>query len=477
MMRLRWNGPAVAVTALALGGPFPALAEEGEAVPTVPPGVTLVEVVRELSASAAQMLWTRLGDEEGRTLLFAEDGRTGGAACVAACAGEFPPLLAPDGAEPFADWSLLRRADGRLQWAYQLRPLHTWSREEEPGEVATNVGLAETANVKLAERPEAAGGVAAAPGVAGSPASSRTAPSRRPTASRRGWCCRRRRWSSPTTPGFTLYAFDGDAARDGQGCSDGGCDMQWLPVTAPALALDVGDFSVVSRADGSRQWAHRGRPLYRYRGDLLPGDAHGRDADARWRMAVLTEGFRPPRVAVTALEGYGDALSLAGMTLYSGSAFQKYWGGRNLRDSFKNAWHRGKRLGGDACADEDCLALWRPFHASADARSTGFFEVIARGDGTRQWAYKGYALYTYADDEATGHNRGQATYSFAKPDGGPDDIERAVWLAELGDTYGGGGRVLERRQAVGDVAREPSFPVARTAGDGLRRARPATLLR
>ena len=443
MKRLRRDEPAIRCAALAaavfvLGGPFPGLAEEVEAPPTVPPGVTLVEVVRELSASAAQMLWTRLGDEEGRTLLFAEDGRTGGAACVAACAGEFPPLLAPDGAEPFADWSLLRRPDGRLQWAYQLRPLHTWSREEEPGEVATNVGLDETANLKLAERPEAAGALLPP----------------------RGWQVARfephRAIAAPDGiearlvlsaqavvltdyAGFTLYAFDGAAASDGQGCSDGGCDRQWLPVTAPALALDVGDFSVVGRADGSRQWAHRGRPLYRYRGDLLPGDAHGRDADARWRMAVLTESFRPPRVGVTALEGYGDALSLAGMTLYSGSAFQKYWGGRNLRDSFKNAWHRGKRLGGDACADEDCLALWLPFHASADARSTGFFEVIARRDGTRQWAYKGYALYTYADDEAPGQNRGQATYSFAKPDGNADDIERAVWLAELGDTYGGAG--------------------------------------
>ncbi len=448
MMRLRWDGPvvrraavaaaAVVVPVFVLGGPFPALAEESEAPPTVPPGVTLVEVVRELSASAAQVLWTRLGDEEGRTLLFSEDGRTGGAVCVAACAGEFPPLLAPDGAEPFADWSLLRRPDGRLQWAYQLRPLHTWSREQEPGEVATNVGLAETANLKLAERPEAAGALLPPPGwtvARFEPHRSIATPDgieARPVLSAQAVVL-------TDFGGFTLYAFEGDAADDGQSCSDRGCEMRWLPVMAPALALDVGGFSVVNRAGGSRQWSWRGRPLYRYRGDLLPGDAHGRAADARWSMAVLTESFRPPRVAVTALEGYGDALSLDGMTLYSGSAFQKYWGGRNLRDSFKNAWHRGKRLGGDACADAACLKLWRPFHASADALSTGFWEVIERGDGTRQWAYKGYALYTYADDEAPGQNRGQATYSFSKPDGGPGDIERTAWLAELGDTYGGAG--------------------------------------
>ena len=156
-------------------------------------------------------------------------------------------------------------------------------------------------------------------------------------------------------------------------------------------------------------------------------------------MAVLTENFRPPQVTVTALEGYGDALSLDGITLYTGSAFEKYWGGRNLRDSFRNAWDRGKRLGGDACADPRCMETWRPFLASADARSTGFWEVVTRRDGSRQWAYKGYAVYTNTGDEAPGQNRGQATYAFATLDGSPEDIERAVWLAELGGSYGGAG--------------------------------------
>ena len=425
--------------AFTLGGPFPALAEEKTpAPPTVPSGVTLVEVVRELQASAAQLLWTRLGDAEGRTLLFRAGGSPGDASCVDACTGEFPPLLAPADAEPFGDWSAVRLPDGRLQWAYQSNPLHTWSREEAPGEVATNVGLAETANLKLAERGAEAGALMPRDGwrVA------RLEPSRSIAVpdgieARLGSSAQAVVLSD--FEGFTLYAFDGDAARDGQTCSDRGCETHWLPVPAPALALDVGDFSVVSRVDGSRQWAYRGRPLYRYHGDLLPGDAHGRAADERWSMAELTENFRPAQVAVTALEGYGDALSLDGMTLYSGSAFEKYWGGRNLRASFKNAYIRGKQLGGDACAEAECLKRWRPFQASADARSTGFWEVIARRDGSRQWAYKGYAVYTYAGDEAPGQNRGQATYAFATLDGSPEEIERAVWLADLGKTYGGAG--------------------------------------
>ena len=436
---VRWAVVAAAAAVFTGGAPASAPAEEkGVAPPTVPPGVTLVEVVRELNASAAQLLWVRLGDADGSTLLFRADGGPGGVGCADECAVEFPPLLAPADAEPVADWSPVRRPDGRLQWAYQSRPLHTWSREEEPGEVATNVGLAETANMKLAERAAAAGALMPPPEwrvARFEPARSIDVPAG----------IEARLVSSAQAvvltdfEGFTLYAFEGVAESGDQTCSGRGCEMDWLPVPAPALALDLGQFSVVTRTDGFRQWAWRGRPLYRYRGDLLPGDVRGRAVNEGWTMAVLTEDFRPPRVAVTALEGYGDVLSLDGMTLYTGSAFEKYWGGRNLRDSFKNAYDRGKRLGGDACADAECLSMWRPFHASADARSTGFWEVLTRRDGSRQWAYKGYAVYTYAGDEAPGQNRGQATYAFATLDGSPEEIERAVWLAELGGTYGGAG--------------------------------------
>ena len=438
-MRLHSTSVAAACAAFVLNAPAPGLAEKTTSAPqTVPPGVTLVEVVRELQTSAAQVLWIRLGDAEGRTLLFRSGDDPGSAGCVDACASEFPPLLAPAGAEPFGDWSPVPRPDGRLQWAYQSYPLHTWSREEEPGEVATNVGLAETANVKLAERAETAGTLMPPDGW--QVARLETA---RSVATPDGIEARLISSAQAVVltdfDGLTLYAFSGDAAQDGQTCSTRGCGLDWLPVPAPALALAVGDFSVVSRMDGSRQWAFRERPLYRYRGDLLPGDAHGRAAGEGWSLAVVTENFRPPQAAVTALEGYGDTLSEGGMTLYTGSAFEKYWGGRNLRDSFKNLYARGRRLGGDACGDSECLQMWRPFHASDDARSTGFWEVITRRDGSRQWAYKGYAVYTHAGDEAPGQNRGQATYAFATLDGSPDELERAVWLADLGETYGGAG--------------------------------------
>ena len=261
MKSLRWSRPGVrcGVVAAALvvftpGVPTSVSAEEkGLAPPTVPAGVTLVEVVRELNASAAQLLWTRLGDAEGRTLLFRADGGAVEVSCVDECAVEFPPLPAPVDAEPFADWSPVRRPDGRLQWAYQSRPLHTWSLEEEPGEVATNVGLAETANLKLAERGRGRLGSHCCP-----PPEWRVArfepaqvhrragrhrgPARVVRAGRRAH--RFRRLHALRCP-MRLTRAHADET-----CAGRGCDRGWLPVAAPALALDVG--AVLGRDPGGR---------------------------------------------------------------------------------------------------------------------------------------------------------------------------------------------------------------------------------
>ncbi|MBM3778160.1 MAG: hypothetical protein FJW23_07955 [Acidimicrobiia bacterium] len=420
--------------------PTAAQAGPQTAPPMVPPGITLIEVVRELPSSSDDVLWFRPGDTDGHTLMVSDADRPGVSNCTAACLDEFPPLLASPDAEPVGDWSLVARSDGSRQWAYQSRPLYRWAREQDPGEVATNVGLTETANSKR----DTTGGGGAKAGDLMPP---------------EGWSVARFRPGavvpSPSGlqvqvvssaqaavltdfEGLTLYAFNGDAAADPQ-CSVNGCEMRWLPVDAPAIAVNVGDFSVVTRADGSKQWAYKGRPLYRYRDDLLPGDATGVGVDERWAPAALSVGFMPEGVTVTHLSGYGDALALNGRTLYQSFAFEKYWGGRNLRASFKNAYYKGKRLGSRACLSQECQETWRPFLAPADAVPNGFWEPIERADGTKQWAYKGYALYTYAGDTAPGDHYGQATYDFAKLEGTPAEIEHAEMLAAVTGASSGAG--------------------------------------
>jgi predicted lipoprotein with Yx(FWY)xxD motif len=417
------------------------IALAGSLPPTTPPGITLVEVVRELPISQPEVLWVRPGDTEGRTLFTYSNDEAGVSKCTAECATEFPAVVADRRAKPTGDWSIVRRKDGIRQWAYQSQPLYVWSKEQVPGEVATNEGLTETANSKLAENPVLAGSLLPPEGwqvARFTPARSIELPD--------GIDARLIRSVQAvalTDPnGFTLYSFAGDSKLENDSCIASGCEFRWLPVVAPALASSFGDFSVVTRADGTKQWAYKKRSLFTNSADQLPGDAlaattDGKMADGKWTVAVITENFRPQKVGVKSLEGYGDALTLAGMTLYAGHSFEKRWGGRNLRDTFTNAYYKGKKLGPAACIDERCLTNWHPFLAPANAQANGFWEPIKREDGSMQWAYKGYALYTYSGDKAPGQHNGQATYDFANIDGNDFNFKRVAYLQEISKASGG----------------------------------------
>jgi|SRR5579872_785148 len=79
-------------------------------------------------------------------------------------------------------------------------------------------------------------------------------------------------WTDPSS-GMTLYVFAADQP-DVSNCN-GGCAAIWPPLMAGAGAQATGGFTVITRADGSRQWAYKHQPLYRFSGDSMPGDAHG----------------------------------------------------------------------------------------------------------------------------------------------------------------------------------------------------------
>ena len=60
--------------------------------------------------------------------------------------------------------------------------------------------------------------------------------------------------------GMTLYTYDKDEA--GKSSCIGDCSQTWPALAAPATATGFGDWSVVTRDDGSKQWALKGKPLY-----------------------------------------------------------------------------------------------------------------------------------------------------------------------------------------------------------------------
>ena len=211
-------------------------------------------------------LGTYLTDGSGMTLYtFAKDPK-GASTCTGGCATAWPPLLADAiTTAPLnlpGSFSLVKRADGSSQVAYDGHPLYTWQGDKKPGDV-TGQGFRGTwwvANVEPAVQT-----LATAHGTL---------------------------LVGPT--GMTLYTFAKDAG--GTSACSGRCAANWPPLVggydpsqghAPTAAQDVkGTLGVIKRADGAMQVTLNGKPLYYFRGDGAPGQATGDGLLGEWQKAT-----------------------------------------------------------------------------------------------------------------------------------------------------------------------------------------------
>jgi predicted lipoprotein with Yx(FWY)xxD motif len=87
------------------------------------------------------------------------------------------------------------------------------------------------------------------------------------------------------TAGMTLYTFDKDAAGSGKSTCNGPCAANWPPLMAGADAKPAGDYSIITRDDGAKQWAYKGLPLYLWAKDTKPGDKTGDGFNNVWHVA------------------------------------------------------------------------------------------------------------------------------------------------------------------------------------------------
>ena len=85
--------------------------------------------------------------------------------------------------------------------------------------------------------------------------------------------------------GMTLYTFDNDKAGSGKSVCNGPCATNWPPLLASEDAKPAGEFSVVVRDDGKKQWAFKGKPLYYWAKDAKPGDKTGDGFNKVWQVA------------------------------------------------------------------------------------------------------------------------------------------------------------------------------------------------
>jgi predicted lipoprotein with Yx(FWY)xxD motif len=201
--------------------------------------------------------------------------------------------------------------------------------------------------------------------------------------------------------GMTLYVFDGDG--HGASACNGECAETWQPAAAPRIAKPSGDWSIVTRDDGTKQWAYQGKPLYGFSNDQAPGDVNGDGVGGKWHAVMADRAFMPLGVAIRTTD-YGPSFATEdGRVLYMLVNFV-YNAGANATPRHQNSPPPS------ACADT-CAAAWLPLLAPPDAKPAGDWSTAVRDDGSRQWAWRNHPLYTYARDAKAGDTSGEGNWT------------------------------------------------------------------
>ena len=85
--------------------------------------------------------------------------------------------------------------------------------------------------------------------------------------------------------GMTVYTFDKDSADSGKSMCNGPCQKMWPAVMAGDTPV-VAPYSVITREDGSKQLAYKGKPLYLYSSDKKPGERKGDKFKDMWHVVT-----------------------------------------------------------------------------------------------------------------------------------------------------------------------------------------------
>lgn len=157
---------------------------------------------------------------------------------------------------------------------------------------------------------------------------------------------------------------------------EGDCLTRWHPVSAWSQAKPVGEWSIVARDDGARQWALRGRLLFTYAKEApFKDDPH---------LPYLREP--PGRLQQVAGEGVDGAVVAEAdpneqMKLPAGAAVLQFDQAPGMVLSIAAT---GTPVYAFAGKDERELKDFRPYAAAMLSQPVGDFKIRERADGIRR---------------------------------------------------------------------------------------------
>lgn len=216
-----------------------------------------------------------------------------------------------------------------------------------------------------------------------------------------------------TAGGMSLYTFDEDGR--GKSACENSCTNTWQPLLTGTLVKSTpADWSVVTRGDGARQWAYKGKPLYTNVNDIVTGYRKG-DGVKGWHVALLSPPVGLPAEVTTRDTWLGQAYADAkdGHSLYTFSC--KF--GVQCDDPADSAsyWRYWYSFCGEP---EDCAKMFHPLLAPKNAKAIGRTWTVVKikapwapvrlADNVQErslsvWAYKGRPLFTFSGDEKPGN--------------------------------------------------------------------------
>ncbi len=334
------------------------------------------------------------------------------------CAQVWPPVLAAVGARPVGKWTIIARSDGAHQWAYDGSPVYTSMLDQKPGDVLGGRNVDHEGDMPAVRKP--IGPAADVP------------PGFRVENSALGRMLQ-------TDRGFSIYASDADEA--GKSHCDASCTQTWVPMPAPASVRPHGDWTIIERSPGNRQWAFRGKPLYRYALDERAGSLAGSD-ERGWRNVYLRRTPSPPAEFTVQDTTVGRVLADAnGMTIYVYACGDDALDQLGCDHPSETQVYRLAMCGGGDW--ERCLRTFPYVVAAPGTRSsnrawtvididprTGRRVATADAGALHIWAFRDRPVYTYAGDREPGDVYADAHGEFRAEREG----YTAFWLRD--DFYG-----------------------------------------
>lgn len=360
--------------------------------PPTPPAVNFPSQVAVPSSSVVNDNGSLILAETGLSLYTFDNDAietsncNGTAGDTDTCAGVWPPLLAAEGAVATEKMTIIDRENSDKQWAYLGRPLYQFHQDSAQGDVNGDGinsiwHLARPMPLKTAD----INGIASYVGnqtilTVSDNAAELTS-------------------SRIDKDNFTLYTFDNDPL-DSSACS-GNCINAWPPLLADEGAVIKGLLTLVDVADGNKQWAYKGKPLYFFASDTAAGDINGDGVGNVWHIASKAPALQRTTESGTYLSATGRVNVLNPV----GDSTTEFEVTSEDKDGFNLYVFDNDDTEISNC-NNACLVDWPAFIPNEEEVAIANYTIFERNDGTKQWAYKGKPVYFFRGDAERGDING-----------------------------------------------------------------------